>query len=195
MSVTATPSPEPLRLADHPALDLLNTVMTVEGQATDLLRTDEDAARWLRQAVPSPGQGGGTAVPAAAGLLGELRSLREVVRDLVRQLKNGVAADPADLNGFLREASAHAHLVPEPDGGFRLERRSHPKTARQWLAPLAEEAAQLLAEGDFGLVRQCEHPECTLWFYDRTKAHRRRWCSMAVCGNRAKVAAFRKRQR
>ncbi|MNR58262.1 CGNR zinc finger [compost metagenome] len=67
-------------------------------------------------------------------------------------------------------------------------------TAEQYLAPLAEMAAQLLVEGDFNLVRECEHPDCVLWFYDRTKSHRRRWCSMALCGNRHKVAEFRKRK-
>lgn len=61
------------------------------------------------------------------------------------------------------------------------------------LGPVAEAVAQLLAEGDFTLVKQCEHPDCVLWFYDRTKAHKRRWCSMAVCGNRYKAAQFRKK--
>ncbi|MNH42693.1 CGNR zinc finger [compost metagenome] len=68
------------------------------------------------------------------------------------------------------------------------------ETAEQYLAPLAESAAELMAEGDFDLVRVCEHPDCVLWFYDRTKSHRRRWCSMALCGNRHKVAEFRKRK-
>jgi len=55
--------------------------------------------------------------------------------------------------------------------------------------------ALMLADEHFALTRKCEHPECTLWFYDRTKAHRRRWCSMALCGNRAKVARFRQQQK
>ena len=63
------------------------------------------------------------------------------------------------------------------------------------LAPLAEAAADLLANADFDLVRHCEGVDCVLWFYDRTKAHRRRWCSMQVCGNRNKVAGFRARRR
>jgi predicted RNA-binding Zn ribbon-like protein len=63
------------------------------------------------------------------------------------------------------------------------------------LVPVAQAVAVLLTEGDFSLVRQCEGSECVLWFYDHTKAHRRRWCSMALCGNRMKVAAFRARQR
>ena len=66
-------------------------------------------------------------------------------------------------------------------------------TAASLLGPVAEAAAHLLVEGDFALVRQCEHPDCILWFYDRTKSHKRRWCSMAQCGNRQKAARFRKR--
>jgi predicted RNA-binding Zn ribbon-like protein len=63
------------------------------------------------------------------------------------------------------------------------------------LVPVAEAMAELLETGDYQLVRRCENPNCTLLFYDRTKSHRRRWCSMAICGNRMKVAAFRARQR
>jgi len=48
--------------------------------------------------------------------------------------------------------------------------------------------ASLLAAGDRHLVRQCDGVDCTMWFYDRTKAHRRRWCSMALCGNRPRHA-------
>jgi predicted RNA-binding Zn ribbon-like protein len=76
----------------------------------------------------------------------------------------------------------------------RGERLRPPVSVEQCRAPVAEAAAQLLAEGEFQLVRVCEHPDCTLWFYDRTKSHKRRWCSMAVCGNRHKVAEYRKRQ-
>jgi predicted RNA-binding Zn ribbon-like protein len=47
---------------------------------------------------------------------------------------------------------------------------------------------------DFNLVRKCEDSDCVLWFVDKTKAHRRRWCSMPLCGNRNKVASFRQRQ-
>jgi predicted RNA-binding Zn ribbon-like protein len=44
-------------------------------------------------------------------------------------------------------------------------------------------------------VKGCEGPVCTLLFLDRTRARARRWCSMAVCGNRAKQAAHRTRTR
>jgi predicted RNA-binding Zn ribbon-like protein len=62
------------------------------------------------------------------------------------------------------------------------------------LVPPAHAAADLLAHGDPALVRNCAGPACTLRFYDRTKAHQRRWCSMAVCANRAKARAHRERQ-
>jgi predicted RNA-binding Zn ribbon-like protein len=68
------------------------------------------------------------------------------------------------------------------------------RTPEQWLAPVAKAAAELLAGGYFELVRRCEDRDCVLWFYDRTKSHHGRWCSMAICGNRNKVAAFRQRQ-
>ena len=53
----------------------------------------------------------------------------------------------------------------------------------------------LVCGKDFILVRNCEGLSCAMWFYDVSKGHARRWCSMAVCGNRAKAAAHRARAR
>lgn len=78
---------------------------------------------------------------------------------------------------------------------MRLEQRAATNTPEQMLMPVALAAAELFAHGDFDLVRGCEGPDCVLHFYDRTKSHRRRWRSMATCGNRAKVQTFRARQR
>jgi len=127
-------------------------------------------------------------------LLGAARGLREVIRVLLEQRKAGQQGDPAALNAFLRKAVSHPQLAWPAPGELRLERQRKVQTAEQFLAPIAEAAATLLVEGDFGLIRTCEHPECVLWFYDRTKGHKRRWCSMALCGNRHKVAEFRKRK-
>jgi predicted RNA-binding Zn ribbon-like protein len=63
----------------------------------------------------------------------------------------------------------------------------------QLLVPVAESAATLLSRGDLSLVRRCENPACILFFYDTTRNHGRRWCSMTACGNRAKVAAHYRR--
>ncbi len=102
--------------------------------------------------------------------------------------------DVERLNSVLARDAVFQWIEPVDEGGhLRLF------TGRRWrdpgelLAPVAAAMADLLCEGDFRLVRQCENPPCTLWFYDRTRGHRRRWCSPAVCGNRAKVAAHRAR--
>jgi predicted RNA-binding Zn ribbon-like protein len=73
-----------------------------------------------------------------------------------------------------------------------LHRADAPNAALQ---PLAHAIADFLCHADFAQVRRCEGENCTLWFLDVSKSHRRRWCSMAVCGNRAKVGHYRARRR
>ncbi|HYM02392.1 MAG TPA: CGNR zinc finger domain-containing protein [Stellaceae bacterium] len=63
------------------------------------------------------------------------------------------------------------------------------------LQPIADAIGDLVCNADFRLVKTCEGPACTVMFYDCTKAHSRRWCSMALCGNRAKAAAHRAKHR
>ncbi|WP_286184629.1 CGNR zinc finger domain-containing protein [Enterobacter sp. C2] len=46
----------------------------------------------------------------------------------------------------------------------------------------------------FAYVPQCEAHNCILLFHDLSKSHRRRGCSMVICGNRIKVAAYRNRK-
>jgi predicted RNA-binding Zn ribbon-like protein len=61
------------------------------------------------------------------------------------------------------------------------------------LFPLARSLADLVCTEDFTHVKACEGLGCTLLFVDRTRGHVRRWCSMAICGNRAKQSAHRQR--
>lgn len=187
----ATPVTEPFVIADHPALDMLNTIATRDGVATDFWQSDADVHTWMKRTglreAPVPRFAKGAVLEAA-------KALREAVRVLVEQRKAGVYGDPTTLNRFLCEAASHSQLVWERSAEPRLLRIAERQSPEQWLAPLSERAADLLCHGDFTLVRQCEHSDCTLWFYDRTKSHRRRWCAMALCGNRHKVAEHRKRQ-
>lgn len=188
-----TPSPlEPYVLADHPVLDMLNTRANVDGVPMEFWQGDGDVKRWLVRLDWV--EEGAVPVFEEGALLGAARGLREVIRLLLEQRKAGQQGDPATLNAFLRKAVSHPQLAWPAPGELRLERQRKVQTAEQFLAPIAEAAAMLLVEGDFGLIRTCEHPECVLWFYDRTKGHKRRWCSMALCGNRHKVAEFRKRK-
>jgi predicted RNA-binding Zn ribbon-like protein len=174
---------------DHPALDLMNTVMQINGGPADSWQSAQDVMKWLADA----GFPAGASVPA--GLLEAARQLRETVRGLINARKHGEKLDVAPLNALLAQAQRHLELVPALDGSLQVAARYAADTPQRLLAPLAESAATLLAEGDFSLVRKCEDEQCTLWFLDRTKSHRRRWCSMALCGNRHKVASFRQRQK
>jgi predicted RNA-binding Zn ribbon-like protein len=71
-------------------------------------------------------------------------------------------------------------------------RRSPPESL---LLPIGEEIARFLCSGDFDYVKACEGSTCTVLFVDRTRGRARRWCSMAICGNRAKQAARRNRRK
>ena len=181
----ATPSRLTMQ-SDHPVLAFLNTTRVIEATLQDSLQTDAGVLHVLKQ-LGWPIRFKGT------GLLPAARELRETVRRLVEGRKAGTPLHLAPLNKFLGEASSHLELRLHSDGSVAAERVWTQCTAQQALAPLAEAAAELLAVGDFRLVRQCESQTCVLWFYDRTKSHQRRWCSMASCGNRHKMAAFRKR--
>ncbi|WP_440090166.1 CGNR zinc finger domain-containing protein [Pseudomonas fragariae (ex Marin et al. 2024)] len=177
--------PAPLILADHPALDLLNTRMMIDGQRRDLLIGHASAIQWLEQV----GLGSDA---FDERLLDELQELRGSIEQLVQARLENRIADPSRLNTFLLRAVPQ--LVWEPSRGPELDRFCQPNATDRVVAEIAFAAAQLLAEGDSSLLRKCESHECSLMFYDRTKSHKRRWCSMALCGNRHKVAEFRKRK-
>lgn len=183
---TATAPDGPWFIADERALDFINTLAMAERSPRDFLQSDEDVLQWLNHAGFAA-----AAVGKPGELLAAARALRTTIRELVTAKKGGGALTLETLNGWL--AQAQSYLQISNDGGktLHVKRQYLLTTPEQVLAPIAENAAHLLAEGEFAYVRQCEHPECTLWFYDKTKAHRRRWCSMALCGNRAKVARFR----
>jgi predicted RNA-binding Zn ribbon-like protein len=179
-------------IGDHPALDLINTVVQIDGQPVDTWQSDADVLQWLARSDWLDGKE--LPVFRQSALLNAARALREAVRSLVWQRKEGKKVNVAALNAFLAQSRSHLELTAAKNGELHVTRRYQRSTPEQLLAPLAETAAELLETGNFDLVRCCESPECTLWFYDRTKSHRRRWCSMAVCGNRHKVSSFRQRQ-
>jgi predicted RNA-binding Zn ribbon-like protein len=180
-------------VGDHPALNFINTLHMVGSELTDTWQGDEDVAAWIvrerfRDTPPS------TTWPDGA-LLRKARNLREIALKAVEARKAKKALPLNELNGFLERSVSHCVLSSKSRTDIHVERLYRQKTVEQYLAPVAEAVAELLSNADFDLVRHCEGGQCVLWFYDRTKAHRRRWCSPQLCGNRAKVAAFRARVR
>jgi predicted RNA-binding Zn ribbon-like protein len=174
-------------------LDFINTRFGVGEGRRECLNSDEDVVEWLQR---SGSLAQATAVPAGkrGRLLKAAIELRESARALVEKRKTNRVGNPAVLNRFLALDRRTQRLDWRKGHPPTLEVAQQLQDLDAVFVPVASAVATLLTEGDFDLVRACESSDCTLWFYDRTKAHHRRWCSMALCGNRAKVAAFRARQ-
>ncbi|XUW91205.1 ABATE domain-containing protein [Burkholderia sp. M6-3] len=187
------PAQEFLILADNPALDFLNTLAQGDDGPVEYLSTNKDVIAWL-QRMDYLGERGPRAFPRDV-LAERARTLRETIRKLLMQRKLGKNIDVGALNSFLMHGRYTVQLARANNGELEVRDHYDIDTPEQLLAPVARAAAELIATGDFDLVRKCEADDCVLWFYDRTKAHRRRWCSMALCGNRHKVAQFRQRQK
>ncbi len=184
-------------------LDFINTQVNESGQPVDLLVTFDDLMTWSieaqvldsRQAKEMLKNWGGKA--DANKVVEQARELRAVLRGAVERIADGRTVKQSALdmiNELLRRRVWFAELVRVKDG---YEKRFHASFAEpiQLLVPVAESASDLLSEADLSLVRKCENPQCILYFYDTTKNHQRRWCSMSACGNRAKAAAHYQRKR
>jgi predicted RNA-binding Zn ribbon-like protein len=178
-------------VGDDLAINFINTRRMVEGQLTDTLQSDSDVKVWLRRLEVPVAKG---SLPFGDGvLLRGARGLREIALAAVQERKSGRKPSLVPLNRFLADAPSHAALTTDDARNIHVTHVYGKETVEAFLAPLAEAVAALLANGDFDLVRHCEGNACVMWFYDRTKGHRRRWCTSTGCGNRAKVAAFRAR--
>jgi predicted RNA-binding Zn ribbon-like protein len=183
----------PQFLAGDLALDFLNTRMNMGGEVLDFLETDADVVAWLANAG-YPGSEVAAKTPGRS-LVHDAHKLRESIRSLVEKRKTGRRGDPSLLNKFLMHAQSHPQLIWKKSQKPTVQRVRKQNRPESILAPIAEAAAVLLSSADFRLVKRCEGEDCLLWFSDQTKSHHRRWCSTTICGNRHKVAAYRKRHR
>ena len=129
---------------------------------------------------------------AAEGLLLKAQRLSASLRKVFTAMhrKQRIAGEWVEpLNEILRITEGHDELV-SGDGAWQIEFIAREGGLDWLLAAVARSAAELVAEGAGARLRLCANPHCGLFFYDKSRTHRRRWCSMAVCGNRSKVAAF-----
>lgn len=118
-------------------------------------------------------------------------ALRQVFSALTRKEKISKEwVEP--INEILRITEGHDELVLE-NGEWRLEFMAREEGLDWLLAAIARSAAEILVEGPAARVRVCANSGCGLFFSDMSRTRRRRWCSMARCGNRHKVAAFARR--
>jgi len=195
-------------IADALALDFLNSVATPVDTPVDWIGDGEGLLDWLHQAslVTSDvlAQMRDRAMPGELdGVAAQARSLREWFRAFVktRQGRPLTAADFEDLeplNRLLARDEAFSQIVSVTPGEhahlpFVLRPTRRWRSPEQLLQPLGEAMAKFVCEADFDDVKACEGAACTLTFVDHTRGRGRRWCSMAICGNRAKQAAYRSR--
>lgn len=181
------------------ALDFLNTRPVQNGEATELLPDFAALIGWFRAAgILTEHRADELTQKWAESSAGKLtvddmRRWRERLRKQVIAWEKGASLHPA----MVKEVN---QLMAEHPMRFRLSSQKKPSTElwfeprkpEDLFAPLAHSAATLFAELDRNRVRKCG--QCVLHFHDTSKKGTRRWCSMRLCGNRLKVAAYAARQ-
>jgi predicted RNA-binding Zn ribbon-like protein len=194
---------EPVFLGGHPAIDFLNTTFSPQGITTEVIGDGESFLRWMVEAtlLDAP-----TAVSIRRrysstklnAIAAEARKLRTWVTGWIdrwsRRPLDTYDTEIRRLNALLERSHSYSEVMQAEDG-VKIIQREHMLDAEELLALIAVQIALLISREDSQLIRSCAGASCTLRFLDRTKAHRRVFCSAAACGNRAKVAAFRNRQR
>ncbi len=195
--------PRSLLIAKRLCIDFANTASPVEqggrvhswGDLIDFLVEARVVAPARRGLLKDLEASAPEATAAALALALRLRSA------ICKALAARVGSAPlpqesiAPINAVLRLTEGYDQLVPgDADGRqWRLDYIVRQQRVEWLLAAMARSAAELLAEGPRAPIRKCAGPACALYFYDTSRTGRRRWCSMAVCGNRNKVAAFARR--
>jgi predicted RNA-binding Zn ribbon-like protein len=189
----------------HPCLDFVNTLddrfsdhpKELLASYRDLARFAEDTRllsthqvdRLCARSQQSP-QAAQHALHAAIALR---EAMSEVFYALARE-RPVPKASLAILNRYVQQAAQHARLAPA-NGHFEWQFDPAQDHLDSPLWPLARQAAELLASDRLQYVRACASPTCEWLFLDESKNHRRRWCDMTKCGNRAKVQSFYNRQK
>ncbi|MFC7864739.1 CGNR zinc finger domain-containing protein [Streptomyces murinus] len=174
------------------ALDLVNTRPLSGDGRVDLLGTPRQLSRWLALEADRLEEGDAGEEPGAGELVA-VHAVRGYTEAVVRALLDAAEPPAAALRG-LTEAQRAAPAVRELgwDGTAvtAVPRRTGPLGVRV-AAALAEAAVELLTDPAIGRLKECEADGCVMVFLP---AHpRRRWCSPARCGNRARVARYYQR--
>jgi|SRR5215469_9364723 len=181
-------------------LDFLNTRPVQNGELTELLPDFSALMRWFQAAglmrsrevghvEQEWGQSG-----LARKMLEETRALRETLRKETLAWEDGGAihhSTVAELNRLMAEHPMRTRLKGNGDE-CSTELYFTVRKPQDLFAPLAQSAANLFTSVDRTRVRKCD--KCVLHFLDTSKKGTRRWCSMQLCGNRLKVAAYARRK-
>jgi predicted RNA-binding Zn ribbon-like protein len=162
----------------------VNTAELDEGR--DDLLEPAGLVAWLAEHGLAPAR-----VRASEREAAEARAVREALRELLRA-NNGIEVDRNLASAVLDDAARRAGLaVHFDDGSIRLEPRDH--GAAGGVARVLAAAAEAMADGSWQKLKACRADDCRWAFVDHARNRSRQWCSMSVCGNRAKARTFRAR--
>ncbi len=208
--------PPPVFVAGVLGLDVLNSLARPVDELVDWWSNGDNYLSWMRHAgLLSDGDIAIAKSKMSAKDLDRVaakaRDLREWFRGFVKahrgkSLKAQALTRLGPLKKLLEMDEVFWSLEPEPRpsskwrgdvsaAGFRLRTRRRWRKPESLLAPIAEAIAEFVSSADFRHVKACPGHNCVLFFLDQTRRHGRRWCSMAVCGNRAKQDAHLARRR
>jgi predicted RNA-binding Zn ribbon-like protein len=192
-------------VAERLWLDFVNTDEMRRNTRVDLLRDFDSLVRFLevvgaldaertslmrRRAQQQPA--------GAAASLVDARRVRAALRALAER---GITSEKAradalaEINRVLGRSAGTRRVEPRADGSFARSFVPVGDAFAGLIIPVVESAADSLIAGELPRVRRCSDPRCTRVFFDATRNGRRRWCDMSTCGNRAKAARFRERER
>ena len=174
-------------LSGRPSLDLVATIGERWRRAFERLREPQDLARWAVEGrlVAAPPR-------VRRADLDQGRRLRAATARLVFAWVDDLPLPASDVS-ILNIAAAPPDLVKslDADGQPIVPERA---SMRAVLSTVARDAIDLITADDPQRVRECGADDCSLLFWDASRPGRRRWCSMAGCGNRAKTSRYRQRQ-
>jgi hypothetical protein len=175
----------------RPCLDLVHTGGEGALAQFEIVDDPDDLGRLLGVILAL------SSLPATEADLVAVRPLRAAVGRLAYDLAEGPPPPipiepprPGDI-ATVNAAAAVAPLVPAlgPDGGTTFVAPTAPAA----LSTLARDAVDLFGGPLARRIRVCAAENCGLLLVDTSRAGRRRWCSMELCGNRAKIRAHRSR--
>jgi predicted RNA-binding Zn ribbon-like protein len=186
------------------AFDFLNTDDTDNGFPAEKLPTLDSALDWFvdRGVIHDEGADRLRGQAAQDPAFGQ-RELDRVhaVRSALREVAQAVVDERKPTPGALATVNRTLHarqvieLVPSDDACIAVDHRHVGDPIDDALARLADPIVLALTSGHAERIRQCQSDTCFWFFYDTSKTHRRRWCDMATCGNRAKAARHRARSK
>jgi predicted RNA-binding Zn ribbon-like protein len=198
----STKSENFLWVGNDPAIDFANTEIVQDGKVVDLLAKSQDLLDWLAASalisgVRLEGSAGAFRNAELKKALIHARDYRSVLKSALNALSEGGSIRKekvaiAETNRLLAEPRATFTLSPEKV--LQLRQDWIIREADDFIRPIAFAFARLLTRQDVGRIHKCQNPECVLFFLDTSKSSTRAWCSMDICGNKLRVAAFRRRQ-